>query len=102
MVNDEEFARPEHLVADHERANGIITRTSAGVADHVSVTLSQRRLGSEPLPIFAVCRKHFRGFAPFADDTSTSRDTAFAKIRSRVEGTAMAAHALGLKLAGCA
>lgn len=30
------------------------------------------------------------GFAPFCDDTSTSRDTAFAKIRARVEGTAMA------------
>ena len=27
------------------------------------------------------------GFSPFADDTSTSRETAFAKIRSRVEGT---------------
>jgi 5-methyltetrahydropteroyltriglutamate--homocysteine methyltransferase len=31
------------------------------------------------------------GFAPFSDDTSTSRDTAFAKIQARVEGTAMAA-----------
>jgi 5-methyltetrahydropteroyltriglutamate--homocysteine methyltransferase len=31
------------------------------------------------------------GFAPFSDDTSTSRDTAFAKIRARVEGTALAA-----------
>jgi 5-methyltetrahydropteroyltriglutamate--homocysteine methyltransferase len=31
------------------------------------------------------------GFSPFADDTSTSRETAFAKVRSRVEGTAMAA-----------
>jgi 5-methyltetrahydropteroyltriglutamate--homocysteine methyltransferase len=30
------------------------------------------------------------GFSPFSDDTSTSRDTAFAKIRSRVLGTAMA------------
>jgi 5-methyltetrahydropteroyltriglutamate--homocysteine methyltransferase len=30
------------------------------------------------------------GFSPFADDTSTSRETAFAKIRSRLEGTAMA------------
>jgi 5-methyltetrahydropteroyltriglutamate--homocysteine methyltransferase len=30
------------------------------------------------------------GFSPFADDTSTSRETAFAKIRSRVEGTALA------------
>jgi 5-methyltetrahydropteroyltriglutamate--homocysteine methyltransferase len=31
------------------------------------------------------------GYAPFSDDTSTSRDTAFAKIRARVEGTALAA-----------
>jgi 5-methyltetrahydropteroyltriglutamate--homocysteine methyltransferase len=31
------------------------------------------------------------GFAPFSDDTSTSRDTAFAKIQARVRGTALAA-----------
>ncbi|MEA2899990.1 MAG: 5-methyltetrahydropteroyltriglutamate--homocysteine methyltransferase, partial [Bradyrhizobium sp.] len=31
------------------------------------------------------------GFSPFSDDTSTSRDTAFAKIRSRVLGTQLAA-----------
>jgi 5-methyltetrahydropteroyltriglutamate--homocysteine methyltransferase len=36
------------------------------------------------------------GFSPFGDDTSTSRDTAFAKIRARVEGTAMAAKKLGV------
>ena len=30
------------------------------------------------------------GFAPFSDDTSTSRETAFAKIRARVVGTALA------------
>jgi 5-methyltetrahydropteroyltriglutamate--homocysteine methyltransferase len=36
------------------------------------------------------------GFSPFADDTSTSRETAFAKIRSRVEGTAMAGKVLGV------
>jgi 5-methyltetrahydropteroyltriglutamate--homocysteine methyltransferase len=35
------------------------------------------------------------GFAPFADDTSTARDTAFQKIRARVEGTALAAQQLG-------
>ena len=28
------------------------------------------------------------GFAPFCDDTTTTRETAFAKIRARVEGTA--------------
>jgi 5-methyltetrahydropteroyltriglutamate--homocysteine methyltransferase len=36
------------------------------------------------------------GFAPFADDTSTSRETAFAKIRARVEGTRLAAKSLGV------
>ncbi len=35
------------------------------------------------------------GFSPFGDDTSTSRDTAFAKVRARVEGNAMASKELG-------
>ncbi|MBB6473447.1 cobalamin-independent methionine synthase II family protein [Sphaerisporangium rubeum] len=36
------------------------------------------------------------GFSPFADDTSTSRDIAFAKIAARVEGTALASGVLGV------
>ncbi len=36
------------------------------------------------------------GFAPFADDVSTARETAFDKIKARVEGTAMAEQKLGL------
>jgi 5-methyltetrahydropteroyltriglutamate--homocysteine methyltransferase len=35
------------------------------------------------------------GFSPFADDTSTARDTAFAKIRARVVGTELASSELG-------
>lgn len=35
------------------------------------------------------------GFAPFCDDTSTTRATAFAKIRARVLGNALASRALG-------
>src|SRR5229473_7435458 len=35
------------------------------------------------------------GFAPFSDDSSRSRDTAFAKICSRVAGTQLAAAQLG-------
>mgnify|MGYP006186861347 CR=1 FL=1 len=34
------------------------------------------------------------GFSPFFDDISTTRDVAFAKIRARVAGTAMAAEAI--------
>jgi 5-methyltetrahydropteroyltriglutamate--homocysteine methyltransferase len=36
------------------------------------------------------------GFSPFCDDTTTSRDTAFAKIKSRVAGTALASARLGV------
>jgi 5-methyltetrahydropteroyltriglutamate--homocysteine methyltransferase len=35
------------------------------------------------------------GFSPFSDDTSTSRDTAFAKIRARILGTALAEKRIG-------
>jgi 5-methyltetrahydropteroyltriglutamate--homocysteine methyltransferase len=37
------------------------------------------------------------GFSPFCDDTSTTREKAFAKIRARVLGTALAAEALGIR-----
>lgn len=36
------------------------------------------------------------GFSPFGDDTSTSRDIAFAKIKARIDGTALAAQELGV------
>jgi 5-methyltetrahydropteroyltriglutamate--homocysteine methyltransferase len=36
------------------------------------------------------------GFSPFCDDTSTTRDKAFAKIRARVRGTALASEQLGV------
>ena len=35
------------------------------------------------------------GFSPSCDDNSTTRDTAFEKIRRRVEGTALAARQIG-------
>jgi 5-methyltetrahydropteroyltriglutamate--homocysteine methyltransferase len=37
------------------------------------------------------------GFSPFCDDTSTTRDVAFAKIRARVEGTVLAAEIIGAR-----
>ena len=35
------------------------------------------------------------GFSPFSDDTSTTRETAFAKVRARVQGTELAEKVLG-------
>jgi 5-methyltetrahydropteroyltriglutamate--homocysteine methyltransferase len=45
---------------------------------------------AEYIPIEQLGTTDDCGFSPFSDDTSTSRDTAFAKIRARVLGTALA------------
>ncbi len=49
---------------------------------------------SQFIPIESLGTTDDCGFSPFADDTSTSRETAFAKIRSRVQGTVLASIAL--------
>ncbi len=46
------------------------------------------------LPIAQLGTTDDCGFAPFADDMSTARETAFEKIRARVSGTRLAAEAL--------
>jgi methionine synthase II (cobalamin-independent) len=51
---------------------------------------------AEFIPVSSLGTTDDCGFSPFADDTSTSRETAFAKVTSRVEGTAMAAKVLGV------
>jgi 5-methyltetrahydropteroyltriglutamate--homocysteine methyltransferase len=50
---------------------------------------------SEYIPVEQLGTTDDCGFSPFGDDTSTSRDTAFAKIRSRVLGTQLAATLIG-------
>ena len=50
---------------------------------------------SEYIPIELLGTTDDCGFSPFSDDTSTSRDTAFAKIQARVRGTALAGDAVG-------
>jgi 5-methyltetrahydropteroyltriglutamate--homocysteine methyltransferase len=51
---------------------------------------------AEIIPVESLGTTDDCGFSPFADDTSTSRETAFAKIRSRVEGTRLASQILGM------
>jgi 5-methyltetrahydropteroyltriglutamate--homocysteine methyltransferase len=51
---------------------------------------------AEFIPVESLGTTDDCGFSPFADDTSTSRVTAFAKVRSRVEGTLLASASLGV------
>lgn len=74
---------------------GVIDPISPEVED--PETVRERVLeAAEFIPLEALGTTDDCGFSPFADDTSTARDTAFAKVRSRVEGTALASRALGL------
>jgi 5-methyltetrahydropteroyltriglutamate--homocysteine methyltransferase len=50
---------------------------------------------SEYIPVDQLGTTDDCGFAPFSDDTSTNRDTAFAKIGSRVTGTKLAERLIG-------
>jgi Methionine synthase II (cobalamin-independent) len=50
---------------------------------------------AEYIPIEQLGTTDDCGFSPFSDDTSTTRETAFAKIRARVLGTALAAERIG-------
>ena len=51
---------------------------------------------AELIPLESLGTTDDCGFSPFADDTSTPREIAFAKIKSRVDGTSMASQALGV------
>jgi 5-methyltetrahydropteroyltriglutamate--homocysteine methyltransferase len=46
---------------------------------------------AEHIPVARLGSTDDCGFAPFGDDTSTARETAFEKIRARLEGTKLAA-----------
>ena len=53
-------------------------------------------LAAKHIPVAQLGTTDDCGFSPFADDASTARETAFAKIRARVQGTALASERLGV------
>jgi 5-methyltetrahydropteroyltriglutamate--homocysteine methyltransferase len=74
---------------------GVIDPINAAV-ETVEMVRDRVLQAASILPIEQLGTTDDCGFSPFADDTSTARDTAFSKIRARVEGTALAAKELGL------
>ena len=99
LASEKDPARVLGIIRDHVRPDQMVF---VGVIDPIHqaieapVEVRDRVLAAARyLPVSQLGSTDDCGFSPFADDTSTSRDIAFAKIRSRVEGTAMAAHELG-------
>ena len=99
LATEKDRARVLGIIRDHMKSNqriyiGVIAtidpriETPEEIRD--SILEATRYIPVEQLGTTDDC-----GFSPFCDDTSTSRETAFAKIRARVLGTALAAKAIG-------
>ena len=84
----------QHMKPDHRVFVGVV----APIDPHVETPEEVRDRVLEAahyIPLNQLGTTDDCGFSPFSDDTSTTRDTAFAKIRARVQGTTLAAKALG-------
>ena len=84
----------EHLRPDQRIFVGVIAtiepriETAAQVRDRILEA-------AEYIPLDQLGTTDDCGFSPFCDDTTTTRETAFAKVRARVLGTALAARMIG-------
>ncbi len=83
----------DHIEPEHRVFVGVVApidpriETAEEVRDRVLEA-------AEFIPVTQLGTTDDCGFAPFCDDNSTTRDTAFAKIKARVDGTRMAASLL--------
>lgn len=100
MASESDRPRVLDIVARERRPN---QRVFVGVIDVINETVetpdivceraleAAEHIGAENLGTTDDC-----GYSPFGDDTATTRATAFAKIKARVDGTKMASERLGL------
>ncbi|GLW11656.1 5-methyltetrahydropteroyltriglutamate--homocysteine methyltransferase [Microtetraspora sp. NBRC 13810] len=98
LASEPDADRVLEIIGEHLPAGG---RVFVGVTDPIDPqveTPEQVRdrvlRAAQHIPVDRLGTTDDCGFAPFADDTSTSRETAFAKISARVQGTALAAESL--------
>lgn len=98
LASEREPARVLAAIAAHARPHQRIFIGVTDPVDPVVETAEQVRdrvlRAAEHIPPDRLGTCDDCGFAPFADDVSTSRDTAWAKVRARIEGTALAAERL--------
>jgi methionine synthase II (cobalamin-independent) len=98
LASEPDPERVLRLIREYRQADQIVF---VGVTDPINPaveTVDQVRdrilLAARYIPVQALGTTDDCGFAPFADDASTSREIAFQKIRARVEATARASEAL--------
>jgi 5-methyltetrahydropteroyltriglutamate--homocysteine methyltransferase len=84
----------EHMKPDQRVFIGVIDPTNPRI-DTPEEVRARVLAAAKYIPLDQLGTTDDCGFSPFADDMTTTRDVAFAKIRARVAGTALAATALG-------
>jgi 5-methyltetrahydropteroyltriglutamate--homocysteine methyltransferase len=94
---------PAAVLAVINEHSGPDQRIFVGVTDPIEARVETPEevrdrvlLAAEHIPVERLGTTDDCGFSPFGDDTSTARDTAFEKIRARVQGTELAAATLGV------
>jgi 5-methyltetrahydropteroyltriglutamate--homocysteine methyltransferase len=100
LASEPDRRRVLSAIAENAREDQLIF---VGVIDPIDPTIEtpvevcDRVLeAAEFIPVARLGTTDDCGFAPFGDDTSTARSTAFEKIRARIAGTELAAKALSL------
>jgi 5-methyltetrahydropteroyltriglutamate--homocysteine methyltransferase len=98
LASERDRRRVLKAIAQHAKAD---QRLFVGVTDPINPIVEtaeevrDRVLeAADSIPLSRLGTTDDCGFSPFGDDTSTSRDTAFAKIRTRIVGTELAAKTL--------
>lgn len=98
LASEKDRRRVLRIIKEHARPD---QRIFVGVIDPINPRIEtpeevrDRVLeAAEVIPLAQLGTTDDCGFAPFGDDTSTPRDTAFEKIRARVAGTKLAAKVL--------
>src|SRR5262249_19288197 len=98
LASEPDPERVLRLIRDHRQSDQVVFVGVTDPIDPAVETVNQVcdriLLAARYIPLPALGTTDDCGFAPFADDASTSRDVAFQKIQARVEGTARAAQAL--------
>lgn len=99
LASEDDRPRVLEVIREHSAED---QRIFAGVIDPIDPRVEtpeevrDRILeAAEHIPLERLGTTDDCGFSPFADDTSTAREVAFAKVRARVEGTRLASEALG-------
>jgi 5-methyltetrahydropteroyltriglutamate--homocysteine methyltransferase len=100
LASEADRPRVLQAVADHSRGG---QKIFVGVTDPIDPRVESAEQvrdrvleAARFIPLDRLGTTDDCGFSPFGDDTSTARDTAFAKIQARVNGTRLAEAELGL------